>query len=939
MPPPSSSSFPILRLLAAAASVAALASAQEVKAVAGTIAPAPAAPASSDDDPGVAVDMFENANLDRYLRAARKCFDREDYAQAIKLLQAVVEGNTSVVNFDLGDGDKPAGETPPAPTPPPAPAEPAKPDKQQEAKAKLALAARRTGGANGPVPDNEPKAAEIDARNAVFSQDGRLYRPVARLCHEMIAHMPAVGIEIYRAKFEVLADEMLQQALADGTTQSLEHVVNRYFVTLPAGRAMALLADRLMHEGRYRAAVLVLKDLLDTYPADNRKRLAISEVWCRFKIALCLALAGEGATAHEAVTTLATTYTDESLRVQGELYAVKDLPTDQLFARDVAAIPTAPTVQAGSVLDAPDVQLIPLWQYRFKNPEPYKDPKPANDRNQVFFNGEGAVSMVMPFASRYGPATWVAFGGSDASGLPQALFFEHFRLRAADATSGLLLQQADGADEPPVVKDMQPRLRVAATDFALLRPVFDGERCYTITGRASTGQDALKVSELRALRPDNLQQIWSSTQWHEGDGGLRDVTLLAAPTVFGERLLLPALRRGKYCLECLDRQTGQPLWSTPIHGGGTPFFKAPGCPVVVVGGVAFVATNAGCVASIDAFTGDLRWTRRYERVDAAHRRGKTKKPARGDEMMGWQGVYRQEALETFHPSDVLAHNGLVIVAPCDGEVLFALDGATGQPQWMLDGTTSYAPYGKLRGVVGIVGDVLFAVSESSAAQHLVAIEASGGLVKWARELPAWNGPKNSGRGRGTIAGDRVLIPGDREVLAFTVDGKLAARVPLPGFDNREPLVGSVQLVANGPWLAVGYQGGIEMYSTAKMLRQLADRAQSASRKADLLVRAGELDGAIEVLRASLRATTDVQLRRSFGRELLALVRERAGVASKPGDCSEGLQVLDRFADLLAEPDVRLMWHLARVELCKERGDLLAHEREQNRLYAYMEGKG
>ena len=35
---------------------------------------------------------------------------------------------------------------------------------------------------------------------------------------------------------------------------------------------------------------------------------------------------------------------------------------------------------------------------------------------------------------------------------------------------------------------------------------------------------------------------------------------------------------------------------------------------------------------------------------------------------------------------------------------------------------------------------------------------------------------------------------------------------------------------------------------------------------------------------------------------------------------------------------RLDWLLARVELCKEVGDLRAHEREQERLYDCMEGK-
>lgn len=940
MPPPPSSPSTVLRLLTAASLVAASAASQQVRELppVGALAqPAAAAQGNPGDDPGVAVDMFENPNLDRYLRRAQEDLGRSNYTNAIKLLQDVIEGHTTEVVAAGEEPSAPAANQPAAPAP--AVAEPARPEATRQLR--MEQPPGQPGQPRQGNQPNQPRQPELDARNAVFSQDGRLFRPVSRLCHELLARMPSVGLEIYRANYEVAAEEMLQAALRDGSIPALEQVVSRYFVTLPAGRAMALLADRLMHEGRYRAAVLVLGDLLDVYPADNRQRLGISDVWCRFKVALCLQLAGEGSAAQEAVQGLATAYPLESLRVLGELHAVKDLPADELFARDVAAIAPRTVARDTSCLEEGDGPLVPLWQFRFRNPEPYKEPKPSNDRNNVVFFDGATTSAVMPFAGRYGPASWVTFAGHDADGLPQALFFEHFRLRQVDATNGLLTAQSDGNDEPPVARDQHPRVRIAATDFAMLRPVSDGERSYALVGhpRASAAStETLKSSELFAYRPDTLQKIWSSSQWLDGEAGLRDVTFLAAPTVFGERLLLPSLRRGKYTLECLDRQTGQPLWNAQVHGGGTPFWKAPGCPVVVQGGIAFLATNAGCVASVDAFTGDLRWIRRYERVDPARKAGKTRRPVRNEEMMGWQGQFRQDELPGFLPCDMFVHDGLVIVAPCDSDMLLCLDGATGQPQWMLDAAlpTRYAVYGRLRSLVGLLGDDLIALSDT----HMVAIGASGGLVKWARELPAWNGPKNTGRGRGTIAGNRVLVPGEREVLVYGGDGALVARVPLPAFDaSREPLAGAVQLVAQGPWLAVGYQGGVEMFSTAKSLRELADHVQDTRRKCDLLVRAGATDAAIELLSAAIRATTDAQQLRTLGSDLLAIARERAQATARGGDTAAALQVLDGFRDLLREPAVRLGWHLTRVELCKERGDAVAHEREQNRLYAYMEGKG
>lgn len=922
MPPPPRT-VSVLLTAAALSAVAATAQQVEVRMPIGAVAQ-PARSAVDGEDAGVPVVMLEDANLDRYLIAAQASLGREDFGTAIKLLQDVIEGNTHEVEVTVG-GDAAASPAPaPAPaSPPPTPT----PTNRTEPAAKTARP-----GAKPP----EPPPLQIDPRNAVFSQDGRLYRPVRRLCHELLARMPAVGLEIYRANHEAAAEEMLQRALADGSTSALDQVANRYFVTLPAGRAMALQGDRLMHEGRYRAAVLVFNDLLEIYPATNRQRLGLSDVWCRFKIALCLRLAGEGDTAHAAVQSLAAAYPDDSLRVLGELYAVKDLPAGELFVRDEVRGPaTAPVASADFLSPDGASALLPLWQFRFAKPEPYKEPKASNDRQQVFMDGHNAAA-VMPFAGRYGPATWTTFAGTDEHGWPQALFFEHFRMRAVDATTGLLAAQSDATDDAPAARDQHPRVRIAASDFALLRPVDDGQRRYAVLGHprsSSSSIDTLRASELVAYRRDSLQPLWSSSQWRDGEGGLLDVTFLAAPTVFGERLLLPALRRGRYSLECIDRQTGRPSWHTPLHGGGTPFFKAPGCPVVVQGGIAYVATNAGCVASVDAFTGDLRWVRRYERVDPL-RKSRRAKRGRAEEMGMW-GAFRQDELPGFAPSDMLWHDGLLIVAPCDSDMLLCLDAATGQPQWMLDATTSYARYGRLRGLVGLLGDDLFALSDT----HLVAIGASGGLVKWAHELPAWNAARGgSGRGRGTIAGGHVLIPGEREILVFAPAGTMTGRLPLPAFDpSREPLGGSVMLAAHGPWLAVGYQGGVEMFSTAAALRQLASATSDARRKADLLVRAGDVDAAIEVLAGAVRAAGPTGARAAAD-DLLAIVRERAATLARPGDVGPALQLLDAYADLLSDPNVRLYWHLARVELAKGTSDLQAHEREQTRLYAFMEGK-
>jgi len=905
----------VTRMLACAALCAAALSAQQVRVVAQIGALGPAAVAQPGDDPGTLVEMFENPNLDNYLRRSRSLLEREDYTGAIELLQDVIEGKTvEVVAVRPEDqDDEPAPDGPSRPEP--------EPNKKK-----------------GPSP------TELSARNSVFSHDGRIYRPVRRLCHELLSEMPDVGIELYRTAHEFEAEELLQKALQDGSTTALEQVANRYFITLPAGRAMMLLADRLMHQGRYRGAVQVLRDLLEIYPEQNRKRLGIKDVWCEFKIVLCLRLAGEAEAAQDSVQQLARQHEEESLRILGQLESIKDLPTSKLFARDTVAITSVPGLAADVTwLDGEIADLVPLWQFRFKNGEPYKDPKPANrNRGGIWIDG-GSRPTQMPFANRYGPATWVTFANEQNGDYvePRALFLEHFRLRMTDAASGLLLNAGDAAEEPPTARENHPRVRIAASDNALLRPVEDELRRYVVVGHetnTTTSDEALKASQLVAYGKQSWEREWSSRDWLDGEDGLRNVTFLAAPTVFGERLLVPSLRRNAYTLECLDRNTGKPLWHTPLHAGGSPFYKAPGTQVQVLGGIAYVATNAGCLAAVDAFAGDLRWVRRYERIDPIHKTSKKKKTtSSNNNRFGYRQQFTQAALPSFEPSDLIVHEGTLILAPCDGEVLLAIDSATGEPVWMLDSNTHHAPYGRLTQVIGAGGGNLFVASKT----HVVCVALDGGLVRWMKKLPTWSGPKYSGRGRGAVVGSTVVVPNQRELLLFDADNrKPMRRLTLPSFDqSHEPLQGACNVVVRGPWLAVGYQGGVEVFSTAGALGELAKHTEDPLRKASYLTKSGDGLAAEAVLAETVANATDARTRGQAGRQLLSLVRVRAAESASEGNATAAMATMDEVRDLLKDRELRLNWHLARIEICKAAGDLRAHESEQQRLYDYMEGRG
>lgn len=862
-----------------------------------------AGPDETDD--GVTVEMFESPNLDRFLRRAREFLDEEKYLEAIQVLQAVIEGRTLEATLP---GEVASTEPGAAPA----------------------------GADAGAGADERARLA--DPSQTVFSHDGRIYRPARRLCHEYLSRMPGVGLDLYRTRYEARAEDLLESALEQGDVSALEMVGNNFFATLAAGRAMQVLADRHMHEGRYRAAVQVLRDLSEVYPESNRQKLGISRLWCRFKIALCMRLAGEAGAALEAAQELAREYPDESLRVMGDLHPVADLPGSSLFTADDESVVTEVGVarrEGRTWLGAETEHLVPLWLYRFKGDDPYRtDPAPGNNQRIIQLTPGTPRVNTAPYASKYGTGTRVAFLG-DGEPAPRAVFLEHCRLRVADAFSGLLRLEGDGEDEPRSAHAGRINPRVPVYDLALMRPVEDGERIYVVLGypRPAQSADPLLQNEIVAYDRDSGRRVWTTEQFTEGDDGYADVTFLAAPVVFGERLLSPVLRRDAYMLQCTDRASGRPLWRTRIHANGSRFIKAPGTPVLVSGSLAYVLTNAGCLAAVDAFAGDLKWIRRYERSDPLRPVAPVVR-SRGRQtiMRGNQMQFQEGALPFFQPSEMFAVGGTIVFAGCDSRMLMCIDGATGEPLWMIDGTTGFAPYGNLEYLVGTNSQHLYAASRSD----LVCIELRSGLIRWAMPLPQASDSLTSWRGRGCVLEDHVLMPGDREVLVLDADGGGQwRRLQLPSFGiGDEPLRGPNNLFSSGPWLGVSYAQGIEVYSTGAALLELGERSDDVLFRATCAVQAGQREQGLAILEEWLAGeVADPAVRVRGEQQLVALAREIA-LAQGRG----GLGVLDRAGPLVADRVTRMRWFLARLDFFQRTGDLRAYATEQQRLYRFMEGK-
>jgi len=110
-------------------------------------------------------------------------------------------------------------------------------------------------------------------------------------------------------------------------------------------------------------------------------------------------------------------------------------------------------------------------------------------------------------------------------------------------------------------------------------------------------------------------------------------------------------------------------------------------------------------------------------------------------------------------------------------------------------------------------------------------------------------------------------------------------------------------------------------------------------QATFLMQAADITAAADVLAKWLAdPSLAAEVRSKAAVQLVALVRELALPTAKAGRTAEALAALDRLRTLVVDQKARLNWHLARLEVCKEAGDLHGHEQEQQKLYDFMEGK-
>ncbi len=839
-------------------------------------------------DPGKKVQMLESPNIDRFLRKAQDFLGREDYVGAISILQDVIEGRTLEEDGEDAPGDKPATDQP---------AE----GEDQEAENWL----------------------KDDPRNAVFSNDERLYRPVRRLCHELLASLPAEGMTLYRSLYEIPAERALKAAGENAPAYLLEEIYNKFFATLSAARAMARASDQMMDQGKFRAAIQTSRLLMDVYPAAGRREAGISDAYLQLKIALCFQKLGDDDLATEILQSLQSDSAESSLRVMGEVIELGDLAGSALLG-GLDARSSEPQRNRVAAFDGGSEELVPLWEYRFYETKPYRQAstsgRGSNTRGAFVVRGVGGEGLTSaPRVRDYIPGNSVLFMDDKIS------FMDNFRLRVCELMSGKMSAEGDGAPEVPRIVRGQPRSRVPAYDFSSLRVANDSERLYAVLGssdKKAAGMAPVTKNSIVAYDMPTMTRSWSSDDYSE----YRGLTFLATPTVFNQRLLVPFSHGQTFGLQCMNSSDGRPVYKVLIHRGGTDMARPPASPVEVSGGMAYVLSNAGAIAAVDAYTGSLRWIRKYERVHPLREQPSRKTSRNRNQIFFGGQIFSEVSLPGFAPSEVYAVDGLVIFAPSDGRVLHCLDGASGEPVWMLS-------MGELQYLIGHNDRFLFAGGKN----QVFCIDLHSGVRLWREKLDRFVGSDNW-RGRGMVSDDLLVIPGDRELLlrSLSTPEPPWTRLELPEFLlGREPLPGPFNVQMTGPYVALSYQGGIELYSSAAALQKLAQSTEDPLRRSAYLAQAGELVDAIDILEKGWSNSDKPDQKGILAERMLSYGRELALAMATHGDRQPALDLLDRCRLPLAAAQQIRLWHLTRLEVFQALGDAEAYTREQDELYATL----
>jgi outer membrane protein assembly factor BamB len=700
-----------------------------------------------DEEGGGSLSVPENTDLNRILDKAMEFFARKKWEEGIGDLQKVMEGKA------LGVDDK--------------------------------------FGRNDPF-------------KVFFSEDERLYFPLARFCQSLLASLPREGLETFRLLVDPKVEERYLKAVEDLDEGELRRLFELYLPSSYGAVVGMMLADLLEAQGRLGESYLSRQRILESFPDPSRS----VQVKIHVRQAHIAALMGneEGRDLH--LKALQSLDPAASVRVHGELVPLSRLGEHEAFALRGAFKEGDKELDSGfSAFD-----FVPLWEFRGKVSDPYGLGK-ANLRNRggtVFFSGSRGTKVPDNKSYRAGlPLAFAKIGGRQV-----LLIKDHMRLVGLDEETGkLVLSWPKNPEEwkrssyfRPVSRMQQQALsfRNPAKDFSqqrvTIRHTPRGQYFYFLgnfkvpMGRGRLGGNQYRNS-LFCFDVIKEKQVWMvKTRLKNG----KNVFFLAPPISIGNWLFAPIQVDREFSIAKLDPKDGEILDVAPVHSGGSELLLPPPVPLVSQGNVLYFLTNSGGIAAFRAPDLELLWFRRYETWSSVQPKPKVLNQTRRT-FYGVQKVRQRK----FFPTPPLVFGDFIVIAPTDSDVLLCLNRFSGQVEWQLP---RFEPGFRKRSFQQILGP-------SDGRIYLAGTALQGIDVVTGKRL--FEVPLNERLfGRGLALGGHVFIPQASGVQVFNGEtGSHLGAFPLPPLEKGgEERTAPISLFGRDGLLFVSDEVGVMAYA-------------------------------------------------------------------------------------------------------------------------------
>jgi len=638
-------------------------------------------------------------------------------------------------------------------------------------------------------PDLKPEVLH----SAVYSDDGRLFQPARELCLKELARLPPEGLRVYRDTYDREARDLFEKAEAEPDIEErllgYAAVYDRYLPSSVGDDALERAADLHLAMGRFYEALALLRRLLDLYPNDTDRDLAMVFA----KAAFCAARIGDRDHRDVLLERLASEHGGAQVSIEGERVGADALKDHPLMETRGAGASSAsdrdwplpggsrPRSRVGEDLPE-DLPRKPFWSFRLAerdatlrgvyglwlvfmhdrepsvNPTghpsgtaellgPFPTVRPIVDDGVVRFKDVREI-----VARRIGSGTMVPLRGryepSDAPDDPQYLYpvgkvrpgtsappqeaakyeriHRYLDYGANTIVAGGRIVVAVESEQPPA--DLLT-IAAAQPDTANMLVAYDRE-----TGKT-------RWAWHRDLCAESVRGDEEAFEAWKADFQAHPAPQFQGPGVVQGGLLYTLVREREdlagVSLWAIDLDSGRVRFRTPLHYPDEVNHWLPrGDAIAVAGGVVYVATHAGVVAAVDALPpGRVRWIHRYRRnytLQRVRRRRGGARPGKVD-----QG---------FAFNEPVVAGGKVFVMAADADELLALDAETGRRAWAV-------PRENLRKfdlsyIVGVAHGVLVLGGDK-----VLGIDAAKGEPKWGPfELDGWS------HGRGYVGRKYVHIP-------------------------------------------------------------------------------------------------------------------------------------------------------------------------------------